>query len=836
MKSHMQKSRSEQRGAVLPVVLILATVAAIAAATLINRVQMAEQDVAAMVQHKRAFYAADGMSRITIERVKRFMMEDGNPTTTELQDSSLVEPPSFPNYNLETYTVQSLGDSYEAPIIGGSFDGLNARQKPVSVQITARDMITNSAAEVSLMVNLAQISMFQYFVFANGYMDLYPGPNMTINPGRIHANGDLCIGSDANLQIEYVTSASRVLVADSRCRRQAGTKAFVTNGTAYQQLTSATSYGCTNCAGTGLAWKEWTESVFGPHLSDSARGTPALKLPISVGPAQAGNNAAGVTISNNQSIRLLVDPVFATDDESLKEQRYAWKADLRIINGVWYFNDGTWPGKPIWSDHPGHFITKNAEGIEGTAQSVGQSDLDSALHWSSVPSRYSYYEYNAAQGRLTPNTDGVISYGTVYKPTTGEVKPGYWMKGAAGTTWADVDGKTRTKFCGYCNGTVCSSSLGLYDATSPFCASGTDVSATTLEDAQLLQGTMGGFIDYRVRNQDSARGAILPINFDLAEFARAMADTKHGELGSYFGGNRRFNGIVYITSTWDGSLTGIPDQLAPLWPAQGAIADATQTPSDGVAMVQRGLPYNLCSDDLGYQSTTQRYGYTLPLSDGNAANGFEPIFTIPSCNSALSPTGRPNALRLINGNTIDLTRFPKGLSIVTNLPAYVMGSTNVNSSATAPASLCGTVSAGWIPMMIGADAMTLLSDAWSDANAPWDNSKGYSNRVGLSSTYRFSFIAGNVETVDATYYSGGVENFPRFLENWTNQTVNLSGAMIIGFSSVYERQRWGGGNVYAAPIRAWSFDTHLELMSCQPPGTPMFNVHSFTYLNESALN
>lgn len=836
MHTPLTHGRKQERGAVLPVVIILSLVAAMAATKLLTRVETADEDIAAMVQHKRAFYAADGMSRITIERVKRFMMEDGNPTTTELQDTSLVAPPEFPNYALEDYTVRSLGDSYEAPIIGGSFDGLNARQKPVSIQITARDLTTASAADVSLMVNLAQISMFQYFVFSNGYTELYPGPNMTINPGRIHSNGDLCIGSDATLQIQYVTSAARVLVADSRCRRQAGTNVYISDGSIYRTLNSSTSYGCTNCNSSGLAWKEWTETVFNTHLSDVARGTPALKLPISYGPAQAGNNATGTLISNSQSIRLLVDPVLSTDDDSLKEQRYAWKADLRIINGVWYLNDGTWPGTPIWSDHPGQFVTRNEEWIEGAARSVGQADLAQSLHWSTIPERFSYYGYDASAGKLTADSSGIISYGTVFRPTTGDIRPGFWGKAAGGQNWTDVDGKTRSKFCQYCNGGVCNIAQGLYDATASLCQSSASVTASYLTDSQLLQGTMGGFIDYRVRNMDAARGAILPVNFDVAELGRALADNRPGELGSYFTNNRRFNGIIYIAYTWPGSMAGNPDQLATLWPAQGALSDPTQTPSQTVPMIQRALPYPLCSDNLGYVSTTQRNGFTLPVSDGNSANGFEPIFTIPSCDSAVSATSRPNAIRLINASTIDLSRFSKGLSIVTNLPLYVMGSTNVNSSATAPASLCGTAQPGWIPMMVGADAVSLLSNAWIDSNSPWDNSKAFSSRVATTSTYRLSFISGIVDTVDASNYSGGIENFPRFLENWTNVTANLSGAMVVGYSSVYQRQKWGGASVYSAPIRAWSFDTHLELMSCQPPGTPMFNVHSFTYLKSSALN
>ena len=71
-----------------------------------------------------------------------------------------------------------------------------------------------------------------------------------------------------------------------------------------------------------------------------------------------------------------------------------------------------------------------------------------------------------------------------------------------------------------------------------------------------------------------------------------------------------------------------------------------------------------------------------------------------------------------------------------------------NTSATLPASLV-------------ADAITILSDAWSDANSQSACRPGGAT----STTVNAAFLTGAVETT-LGHYSGGMENFPRFLENW----------------------------------------------------------------------
>ena len=155
---------------------------------------------------------------------------------------------------------------------------------------------------------------------------------------------------------------------------------------------------------------------------------------------------------------------------------------------------------------------------------------------------------------------------------------------------------------------------------------------------------------------------------------------------------------------------------------------------------------------------------------------------------------------------------PLGLTVATPDPIYVVGNFNApnaylgttNTSTTLPASLVG-------------DAITVLSSAWTDGNSTASaGSRGAGN-----TTVNAAFLAGNVPS-DGSYYSGGVENFPRFLENWGGKTFTYNGSMVMMFSSAIATAPWGGPNVYSAPNRAWTFNLNYLDPTKLPPGTPQF--------------
>jgi hypothetical protein len=180
-------------------------------------------------------------------------------------------------------------------------------------------------------------------------------------------------------------------------------------------------------------------------------------------------------------------------------------------------------------------------------------------------------------------------------------------------------------------------------------------------------------------------------------------------------------------------------------------------------------------------------------------------------NDTRSASGKLTVVRVKNGRYL----ASDGLTVATSQPLYVQGHFNApsttvgstNTSATAASSLLG-------------DSITLLSGNWSDANS----TKGLSQRPAVNTTVNAAILAGIVPTTNSfgtKHYSGGVENFPRFLEDWSGKSLTYNGSMVVMFPSKYATNWWvDTGNYYNPPTRDWAFDVNFLNVNRLPPGTP----------------
>ena len=198
-------------------------------------------------------------------------------------------------------------------------------------------------------------------------------------------------------------------------------------------------------------------------------------------------------------------------------------------------------------------------------------------------------------------------------------------------------------------------------------------------------------------------------------------------------------------------------------------------------------------------------------------------------------------VRLING-----TRLPgvydssnpmltKGFTVASENGVYVLGNYNATGIASVGSPTPSTDylpqnTADHIPASIVADAVTILSNNWSDA-ASFRYPFSRSFRQGTETTVRFGMIAGDTLTsLNGTpnqgggdiRMNGGVHNFPRFLEEWRDR-LNYTGSLINLFNS---RNNNGAFkccvSVYSPPTRNWVFDVSFRDINRLPPGTPFF--------------
>ncbi|HEX8250065.1 MAG TPA: hypothetical protein VF599_17965 [Pyrinomonadaceae bacterium] len=214
-------------------------------------------------------------------------------------------------------------------------------------------------------------------------------------------------------------------------------------------------------------------------------------------------------------------------------------------------------------------------------------------------------------------------------------------------------------------------------------------------------------------------------------------------------------------------------------------------------------------------------------------------------------------VRLINGEKLPgiydsaNSGNTKGFTVASENGIYVEG--NYNATHVANKYTTGNTpyneflpfnSPSHIPASIVADSVTILSNNWNDAKSfayPYD----LSQRKATETTVRFAMISGDtIANIDSTpnqggispKLNGGVHNFKRFLERWTDPGnaafrtyLNYSGSLINLYNSRNNNGAFKCCNtVYNPPVRNWVFDSTFLDASRLPPGTPFFQYVQIT--------
>jgi hypothetical protein len=222
-------------------------------------------------------------------------------------------------------------------------------------------------------------------------------------------------------------------------------------------------------------------------------------------------------------------------------------------------------------------------------------------------------------------------------------------------------------------------------------------------------------------------------------------------------------------------------------------------------------------------------GFLLFINDSSVGTSVKTniVDSLTGAKTAVT-SSRTRGVKLINGGTLPSA----GLTVVSPNPVYIQGDYNTGGTASAqplsnttsnytppsdtPSPVIGSYTRA--PSAVVGDAVNILSNNWNDANS----SNALSARVATSTTVNTAIVAGNVPTTSSSY-SGGIENFTRFHEDWSASYFTVYGALALLYDSEQATHPWANAS-YSPPSRRWYYDTLLQ--DNNPPGFRVAHVYT----------
>ena len=154
---------------------------------------------------------------------------------------------------------------------------------------------------------------------------------------------------------------------------------------------------------------------------------------------------------------------------------------------------------------------------------------------------------------------------------------------------------------------------------------------------------------------------------------------------------------------------------------------------------------------------------------------------------------------------------PTGLTVASDQAIYLEGNYNV-----------GTVLNPKMPAALIGDSINVLSTNWTGPGAcqnDCQSRQAIGQRLAAATTIYTAFLGGT-DTTAGGNYNGGLENYPRFHEDWSGGRVLFyRGSFVSLGNPVHANGRWSAQS-YSPPVRNWDFDTDFMQVELLPPLTP----------------
>jgi hypothetical protein len=327
-------------------------------------------------------------------------------------------------------------------------------------------------------------------------------------------------------------------------------------------------------------------------------------------------------------------------------------------------------------------------------------------------------------------------------------------------------------------------------------------------EATTMQATtfnVGNFKKYLESTNESAQlnDLLGAANFASTVYIVDLRSTSGSTVSTNYNYTTNYTTNV-VTNTITASTTAsIPaSYIAGTLITNGASSTTTSSTKPATnSVIVNSVSYNTFTRKYTYRKIA---GFTYQAYSTSSTTSTNTIYTTNTVELA-----KP-AIVLTNGTVLPTN----GLTIATLDPVYIRGDYNVSLDGVTLYKTTSDTSHSR-PAAVLADAITILSTNFTAANS----TKSLSSRIAATTTVNAGLLSGNVPTV-AGHYSGGFENFTRFLEDWSGKSFYYNGSMVMMFPSQIATGYWPStGSVYQPPTRYWTYDYNF-IGGKLPPSSP----------------
>lgn len=316
--------RPAERGIVMIAATVLLAGLIFVGATAAIRSTRQTQLTTVSVDNMRTFYAAEGAVEWGANELRTLLLTNLDPTQSQLD---ALPAPAISGFTIERYDIAKDGSMSQEIISSGDYTGLRGYVQRYA--ITARAASDRRSSEIRREIQHQFIPLFQFGVFYEKDLEIFPGPAMTFT-GPIHTNASLYMGAETSIQCQSTVTA----VGKYWHRRKDGAMVDPPGPVqvkdqfgAWQNVWRG-SYWLDN---RQASWASESLSLWGGKFRDSAHGLSTLRLPL---PPAADQH-------------VIVERASAGDGALERQSKYWYKASIRYVDGA--LTDSA--GNPL--NHPG---------------------------------------------------------------------------------------------------------------------------------------------------------------------------------------------------------------------------------------------------------------------------------------------------------------------------------------------------------------------------------------------------------------------------------------------------------------------------------------------------